>query len=106
MVPKAKNTIKVLSPVPWIEHLVKLLDRSKTFQALCATVDGKHTGKGYALKQPQHYPETFGEQVASEYMRIFGAAPATKPTLAAVEDFISKHDLILAQLDKVHAWLD
>ena len=92
----------MFSPVPWFENLVKPLDYSQTFQALCVTTDGKHTGKSKALKQSQHYPVDVGDKVAAELMQLYGEGPAVCSSLKAIEEFIARQDWSLARLDKVH----
>ena len=108
---ESKKPGKMFSAAPWIEHLAKPLPAGKTFTKLCTTKDGKATGKARELKDSQHYPEAFGEKVASEYCwhrlhKTVHRDEPFKPSLAEVETFISRHDWSLAKLDAVHAWLD
>ena len=65
---------------------VKPHDNSQTFQTLCVTIDGKHTGKSKALKQSQHNPVDFGDKVAAEFMQHYGEGPAVCPSLQATEE--------------------
>ena len=86
--------------------MVKPLGNEQQIQTLCATIDGKHTGKSKALKQSQHYPTDFGDKVAAEFMQHYGEGLAVCPSLKATEEFIARHDWSLARLEKVHKWLD
>ena len=69
---ESKRPIKVFSPVPWIEKMVKPLDNSLRFYTLCVTIDEKHTGKSKPLKQSQPYPVDVGGKVAAEFMQHYG----------------------------------
>ena len=103
---ESKKPVKIFSPVTWIANLKKPLDKNNTYESLCTTVDGKHTGKSKALKSSQHYPQQFGDKVAEEFVRNLGRPPARTPPIRKLNNFIARHDWSQAKLDDIHTWLD
>ena len=103
---ESKKPIKVFAPTRWIANLKKPLDKKKTFERLCTTVDGKHTGKSKELKNSQHYPQEFGETIADVFARNVGVPPEREPKIRLANNFISRHNWDIAKLDAVHKWLD